>query len=328
MINAPIFQKLFRDLISYVGGADQRVLSAFGSYIFLRQRCSTVASLPPAARASDHAAAVAEATAAAQRYMSSQVSRRGQGLARRDSGNWVGHQRGSSPPTHRHFGADGNEADDADYALTEVNVPVSLINLVVHADQRRAPLRMLHFADALPSLPPPPPPPPSHNTPSPRLLKPILPERGRDSGELGLLPPTTEDVAAAGGGGLGGAHKEGRSPGGRKQGEEATGGASAGKSGPPVRLCATCEVLPIVRIGDGNEATTPGNGAATRGLGEQAKEGDSSANEQVSGYICTYVFCYRSIAVYPRRCGVFSLVGAADRGRTLLIQDAKETTLQ
>lgn len=302
MIAAYILQKLFRNLISYLGGADLRVLSAFGSYIFLRQKCNTVASLSPAARANDHAAAVTKATAASQSSMSSQASRRGQGLARRDSGSWGGHQRGSSPPTHRYFSNDGTEADDADYSVSEVVVPVSLINLVVHADQRRAPLRMLHFADAPPSLPPPPPPPPSHNTPSPRLFRPTLPNRGRDSGEIGVLPTTTEGVAAA----AGGARTEGRSPGGRKQdalGEEDSGGGGspAGKGSPSVRLCATCEVLPVACINDGQDAAVAAaaaaadNGVATRGdgcrgLGEKAKEGDSSANKQVGGHLLFCVF--------------------------------------
>lgn len=289
VIAAYTLQKLFRNLISYLGGADLRVLSAFGSYIYLRQKCGNVASLSRAARAKDHTAAVEKATSAMKRSKDSQAKRRGQGLGRSDSGSWGGFQRGSSPPAHRYLGNDGSDADDADYAVSETVVPVSLINLVVHADQRRAPLRMLHFADALPSPPPLPQPPPSHNTPSPRLLKPTLPNRGRDSGEMGMLPTTTEGVAAA----AGGARTERPFPDGRKQGalreEESGGGAFAGKCSRRVRLCATCEVLPVAVIDDGEgaaaatvkDAATLGDGC--RDLGEQAKEGDCSANKQVRG---------------------------------------------
>ena len=307
---------MFQNLILYLDAADLRVLSAFKSYVYLRHKSNAAEKMSPIARAKDHAATVAQADAAVALNSGHGVSSR-RGAGGGGGGTGILQRRQSSPGRVAHVGggasrqgvkdrsgAAGEEAD----VLSKVTIPVSLINLVVHADQRRAPLRMFHFADALPAQPPPPPPPPAHNTPSPRLMSsrakargaatggggggggvgPGGPGGGRDSGEVGqLLPTTREDVAASS------ATMPGRielgSPG-------QTGGDDLGSSAPAVRHCATCETLPVVCIEDeeeeGAEGAMGGVGKGTdkreggseggdRRRGGSVHEGDISANEQV-----------------------------------------------
>lgn len=308
-------QDLFHNLIRYLDAADLRILSAFKSYVYLRYKSDTAKRMSPIARANDHQATVAQADAAAA-DMSGRAGLAGRrGAARSGAG---GMRRQSSPGRFSYpgggggggsGGGTGNGAGGAasggdEDVLSEVTVPVSLINIVVHADQRRAPLRMFHFADALPSLPPPPPPPPAHNTPSPRLLRPRGVTRSgvggggragaggsRDSGEIRQLPTTKEGEATARGGAA--------SPGERRPGEKSgkKTGQGAGRDGggdPAVRRCATCETLPVVQIDDGKgggaEGTaawgggkggTEGGGGGGRGRAGSVHEGDLSANEKV-----------------------------------------------
>lgn len=315
-------QELFKNLIRYLDAADLRILSAFKSYVYLRHKSNAAGKMSPIARAKDHAATVAQAEAAAARNSGHGMSHHGRGGG---GGGGTGiFQRMQSPGKVPHLGGVGRQGirDRAGAAgqgadvLSEVTVPVSLINLVVHADQRRAPLRMFHFADALPALPPPPPPPPAHNTPSPRLMRPRVkmrggggggaggvagggggaPGGGRDSGEVGqLLPTTREGVAAfsatgAGGDGIG-------APGQPHDGGHAEGDDQDSVT-PAVRRCATCETLPVVRIddgeGEGADSAVNGSGnceggghggteSGSRGRGGSVHEGDISANEQVRG---------------------------------------------
>lgn len=182
-----------------------------------------------------------------------------------------------------------NMDDDTDGdAITSMEVPVSLVNLVVHADQRRAPLRMFHFADAPPSTPPPPPPPPAHNTPSPRRppRSSVIARGGRNSGveDPPPLPTTTEGVVAAPAPAT--VKKRGVTRKGEgDQGEQREGGERG--SGSSRRLCATCELLPVVRIGDGSDTDGEAAAAGAADIGSSKREkalqeeGDVSANEQV-----------------------------------------------
>ncbi|CAN0375448.1 unnamed protein product, partial [Hapterophycus canaliculatus] len=328
-------QDLFKDLIRYLDAADLRILSAFKSYVYLRHKSDTAERMSPIARAAEHQATVAQADAAAARISGWDGSGAGgrRGLAGRcggvrSSGNGMGtyKRRQSSPGRVPYLGGGGGggsgggggkgrgagAAGGDEDALSEVTVPVSLINIVVHADQRRARLRMFHFADALPSLPPPPPPPPAHNTPSPRLLRPRGATRGgvggvgraggggsRDSGEIRQLPTTKEGVAT----GRDGAATPGRdgaaTPGERGSGEEPgkkdgerEGQDPEGDGGAPaVRRCATCEALPVVQIDGGKGGTAEGTAGGAGGKGStegggrgravSVPEGDLSANEQV-----------------------------------------------
>ena len=273
--------------------------------------------MSPIARAKDHAATSAEADAAAARNSGHGTSSQRGGVGARGGG--ISQRRQSCPARAPNAGGGGGRAarsragagggGGVDDVLTEVTVPVSLINLVVHADQRRAPLRMFHFADALPALPPPPPPPPAHNTPSPRLMRPRLKPRvvgsggigggtrggtgggggGRDSGEVGYMLPTTREGVAAS------APVDGdgaRAPG-EQEGGEGRGGIRGSGGAPAVRLCATCETQPVVRIGDGEGAKGAADGGGNSGGGRQGGmeecrgrdgsvlEGDLSTNEQV-----------------------------------------------
>lgn len=290
---------LFQNLIRYLDAADLRILSAFKSYVYLRHKSNAAEKMSPIARAKAHAATVAQAEDAAARNSGHGMSsRRGGGgvgtgtLQRRQSSpGRVAHPGGGGDPqgVKDRAGAAGGEAD----VLSKVTVPVSLINLVVHADQRRAPLRMFHFADALPAQPPPPPPPPAHNTPSPRLMPsrakargsggggggggggsggggvPGAPGGGRDSGEVGQHLPTTREGVAASSSAMMAARDGMRSP-------EQGGGDDHGSGAPIVRRCATCETLPVVCIEDGEGAE-----GSCRGRGGSVHEGDISANEQV-----------------------------------------------
>lgn len=150
------------------------------------------------------------------------------------------------------------EGEDGDGVLSETQVPVSLVNLVVHADQRRAPLRTFHFVDALPS---PPPLPPTLST-----------SRSRRSGVGGCEEKASgkgkeerpKEMAEAG--------RE-EVPGKEEAEEEKEKRASA------ARCCGTCETLPVIRIEDDGR----GGGAAgvTDGRGEDAND---EANKQVSCY--------------------------------------------
>ncbi|CAB1116053.1 unnamed protein product [Ectocarpus sp. CCAP 1310/34] len=343
---------LFQHLIRYVDAADLRILSAFKSYFYLQHKSEAAAQMSPIARARDHAATAAMSSAAAAHNSGWDIpgaSRAGPGGRRGGVGSrqsssgsaggasgmetyprrqsspgrvpqsrsWSGSGSGSfgDGGSRRGGARDGGAGDDAD-VLSEVAVPVSLINLVVHADQRRAPLRMFHFADALPSLPPPPPPPPAHNTPSPRKIR-QRPSRGgpgggaaggaRDSGEVGQLPTTKEGVVMERGGGVGekGAEEQqGRKDDAGRQREAAEnddGGcaaAAAAAAAPAARHCATCEVLPVVQIddngdnkdGDGAGSPAVGDGrqggtAGCRGRGGSVHEGDLSTNEQMHGLL-------------------------------------------
>lgn len=240
-------------------------------------------SLSPAARANDHAAAVANAAAATRTNSMRHRTGRGSGSTGRRGGfGGGGRLRRSRSPGPSLCGVEEADAEDADGVVSEMAVPVSLIDLVVHADQRRAPLRMFHFADALPSLPPPPPPPPAHNTPSPRIMRPRLSARGRDCAEVGLLSTTTEGVAATAGGGRqedAGRPREGAKEGAAAVDEDKDRREGKREGGSYVRHCATCEALPVVCIDDEKDATsTEDQGGRQCGL---TQEGDLSANEQV-----------------------------------------------
>ena len=308
-------QELFQNLIRYLDAADLRILSAFKSYLYLRQKSNAAEKMSPIARAKDHAATVAQAEAAAARNSGHGMSNRRGGGGGGGGGTGILQRRQSSPARvpdlgggGRHgvgardrAGAAGEEAD----VLSEVTVPVSLINLVVHADQRRAPLRMFHFADALPAQPPPPPPPPAHNTPSPRLMSsrvrargggggaaggagtgggggPGAPGGGRDSGEVGqLLPTTREDVVASSATMV---ESDATGPPGQAGDDHGSGAPTT------VRRCATCETLPVVCIEDGEgegavsvseKGRSGGQEGDGRGRGGSVEEGDISANEQV-----------------------------------------------
>lgn len=277
--------------------------------------------MSPIARAGDHSATVKEADAAAARNSGHGMSNRRSEVGARHSGGGggIGQRRQSSPARVAQFGGSSGgqgerertaaAAAGEDDLLVEAVVPVSLINLVVHADQRRAPLRMFHFADALPAQPPPPPPPPAHNTPSPRLTGPSKYARGggrggRDSGEVGQVLPTTREgvatSAAMGGSGTGLPGDDRKADGQSKKdtvGDSGYGGGGGG--GVAVRRCATCETLPVVCIddgeGEGGEGTAEGSsggegpdgrhGGATErdGYGRRGsvQEADLSANSQV-----------------------------------------------
>lgn len=292
-------QDLFQNLIRYLDAADLRILSAFKSYVYLRHKSDTAARMSPIARAKDHQVTVAQAEAAAARSSGWDVSSGRAGLSgRRANGMGTYKRRQSSPGRVPHpsgggggSGGGARAAGVAEDVLSEVTVPVSLINIVVHADQRLARLRMFHFADALPSLPPPPPPPPAHNTPSPRLLRPRGVTRGgtggraggggsRDSGEIRQLPTTKEGVATGKGAGvvIPGESQPGQ------EGEKKDAGQDARGSGQTVRRCATCEAQPVVQIDDGQGGSAAGGkegGGGGRGRAGSVHEGDLSANEQV-----------------------------------------------
>lgn len=294
-----------------------RILSAFNSHVHLLAKCKAALLLSPKERADAHAHAVKRAAADAVRGNSGTRGRSsggmGGGSSRRSSsppmfGHGMSGSSGSSSSSSSSVGNGGGSGgvrssrrgvrqNDGDGKFTIVDVPVSLINLVVHADQRRAPLRMFHFADALPSSPPPPPPPPAHDTPSPRRSRPAM--RSRESGELGLLPTTREGVAAVAGGivrGSGGLLFPGvvssqgatakKADGKQEAAATAatvgmTDGGTKESSPHSVPLCATCEVAPVVRIDE--ETRGSGNGGDGSKNGESTtKEGDMSANAQVS----------------------------------------------
>lgn len=323
-------QDLFDNLIRYLGAADLRVLSAFKSYVYLRHKSNAAGKMSPIARSRDHAATVAQAEAAAALNSGHGMSN-GRGCGGGGGAGTI-HRRQSSPGRVPHLGGGSRQgvrdragaAGENDDALSEVTVPVSLINLIVHADQRRAPLRMFHFADALPALPPPPPPPPSHNTPSPRITRTRVTARGgggggsgapgggRDSGEIGQLLSTTREGVAAPSvktaerdlTGAAGQPRDGGQAGGHDDNDDDDDDDSGAPS--DVRRCATCETMTVVRIdggeGEGAEGgTVDGSGKGEgrrqrgtkgggRGRGGLVQEGDISANEQVR----------RECAVRPR----------------------------
>lgn len=149
-----------------------RVLSAFNSFFGLRDMCRNAARLSPADRARHNDAAANPSSSSARRASASgrigMGGRRAsfpglycrQGTAGSRSGERVGRAGGL-------YSSILDESEDG--KTSNVDVPAnSLASLLVHADQRRNPLRMIHFAEV---IPPPPPPPPLeyYGTPSPRM---------------------------------------------------------------------------------------------------------------------------------------------------------------
>lgn len=236
-------------LIRYLGSADLRILSAFNSYVHLVNLCKASATTPAAVAASEGSRNNPSMLRVGSGAGFDSGSIRGGGLGSGGSGCGIAAVPSSSSSSR------WREEEDGDGVLSETQVPFSLVNLVVHADQRRAPLRTFHFADALPS---------------PLPLAPTLSaSRSRRSGVSGI--GGCEEKALGKG-------KEERPTEMAEGGREVPGKEEKDKRTSAARCCGTCETLPVIRIEDGD-----GGGAAgvTDGRGE---DGNDEANKQVLCY--------------------------------------------
>ena len=184
---------------------------------------------------------------------------------------------GSSVGVSRRPEDGGREGGEAmrDASLSEVDIPFGLVNLVVHADQRRAPLRTFHFADTPPTPTPAPTPTPRSDPRSRRVCEGERRGSSREQERRGGGRGGTENVA------------EGRGQGYLGQEPEEVGSLTD-------RCCATCEALPVIRMEEGGSPCWRGGRSSTaagfrrdvtgRGGGGYARseEGcDDEANKQV-----------------------------------------------
>lgn len=149
-------QALFLHLTEYLHASDLRVISAFKSFNYLHLACRAAAQLSSEDKAMVNMVAAtirddAAAKPGARRGNSSRV------LSLFSSGGSAraAPSRGKRPASSRSLAAsaasDEDEVDDLDGVLSEENVPYSVLDLLVHADQRRCPVRMFHIADGLPA---------------------------------------------------------------------------------------------------------------------------------------------------------------------------------
>lgn len=257
-------------LIRYLGAADLRILSAFNSYVHLVNLCKATAATAATTATS---AAVAASEGCRNNPSMLRVGAGGVG-AGFDGGSIRGGSLGSGGSGCSGGGIAAvpsssssrwREGEEGDGVLSETQVPFSLVNLVVHADQRRAPLRTFHFVDALPS---PPPPPPTLST-----------SRSRRSGIGGC-----EDKAAGKG-------KEERpremAEGGREElpkEEKEEEEKKKEKRASTARRCGTCETLDVIRIDDGDGSNSSGGGGAAGVTDGHGEDGNDEANKQVLWY--------------------------------------------
>lgn len=161
----------------------------------------------------------------------------------------------------------GGLDESEDGKTSHVLVPDdSLVSLLVHADQRSNPLRMIHFAEVIPA-PPPPPSPSFYQTPSPIMPRgdPGARRGGSGSTVPGSIPPPTQGITRSK------SHMHGV---GRGIGKDETGDGKAARkarspavsrSSSPVR-CITCEISLVVRLGSPREE---GEGAGGCGHGRE-----------------------------------------------------------